>query len=55
MLRWVWILSWSDDPGIVARTINARSETAARKPSFGEAFEKRRCLILATREPQLMG
>ena len=27
--------------------INARSETAATKPSFRNAFKKRRCLILA--------
>jgi putative SOS response-associated peptidase YedK len=27
--------------------INARSETAASKPSFRNAFKKRRCLILA--------
>jgi putative SOS response-associated peptidase YedK len=27
--------------------INARSETVAEKPSFREAFKKRRCLILA--------
>ena len=28
------IPSWADDPGIGARMINARSETAAEKPSF---------------------
>lgn len=47
MLRWGLIPSWADDPGIGSRMINARSETAAEKPSFRGAFKKRRCLILA--------
>ena len=34
MFRWGLIPSWADDPGIGARMINARSETAAEKPSF---------------------
>ena len=32
---------------MAARLINARSETAATKPSFRGAFKKRRCLIPA--------
>ncbi len=47
MLRWGLIPSWADDPAIGNRMINARSETAAQKPSFRSAFRKRRCLILA--------
>jgi putative SOS response-associated peptidase YedK len=47
MLRWGLIPSWADDPGIGSRMINARSETAAEKPSFRGAFKKRRCLIVA--------
>jgi putative SOS response-associated peptidase YedK len=47
MLRWGLIPSWADDPAIGNRMINARSETAAQKPSFRSAFRKRRCLVLA--------
>jgi putative SOS response-associated peptidase YedK len=47
MLRWGLIPSWADDAAIGNRMINARSETAAQKPSFRSAFRKRRCLVLA--------
>jgi putative SOS response-associated peptidase YedK len=47
MLRWGLIPSWADDPAIGNKMINARSETAAEKPSFRGAFKKRRCLIVA--------
>ena len=47
MLRWGLIPSWADDPQIGSRMINARSETAAEKPSFRRAFRERRCLIPA--------
>jgi putative SOS response-associated peptidase YedK len=47
MLRWGLVPSWADDPEIGARMINARSETAAEKPSFRRAFRGRRCLIPA--------
>ena len=47
MLRWGLIPSWSNDPGIGSKLINARIETVAEKPSFQSAFAKRRCLILA--------
>jgi putative SOS response-associated peptidase YedK len=47
LLRWGLIPSWSDDPGIGNRLINARSETVADKPSFRSAYRKRRCLVLA--------
>lgn len=43
--RWGLIPPWADDPGIGGRLINARSETAAQKPSFRVAFRRRRCLI----------
>lgn len=45
---WGLIPSWSQDPRIGARLINARAETAVEKPSFRAAFRRRRCLIPAT-------
>ena len=45
--QWGLIPSWSKDPAIGSRMINARSETAADKPSFRSAFKARRCLIPA--------
>ena len=47
LLRWGLIPAWADDPAIGSRMINARSETAAEKPSFRRAFKERRCLIAA--------
>ncbi len=46
-LRWGLIPSWAKDPAIGNRMINARSETAAEKPSFRTAMRRRRCLIAA--------
>jgi putative SOS response-associated peptidase YedK len=46
-LKWGLIPSWSADPKIAYRTINARSETAAKSPAFRSAFKDRRCLIPA--------
>ena len=45
--RWGLVPSWAKDPGIGARMINARSETAATKRAFGSALRRRRCLIPA--------
>ncbi len=47
LLEWGFIPEWADDPKDVPTPINARSETAAEKPMFREAFAKRRCLIPA--------
>lgn len=47
-LTWGLIPSWSKDPKIGSRLINARSETVAEKPFFRSAFKRRRCLIPAT-------
>jgi putative SOS response-associated peptidase YedK len=45
--RWGLIPSWARDPSIGNKMFNARSETIVEKPSFREAFKKRRCLIVA--------
>lgn len=47
MLHWGLVPFWAKDPKIGYRTINARAETLATKPSFRNAFKKRRCLIVA--------
>jgi putative SOS response-associated peptidase YedK len=46
-LRWGLVPSWARDEKIGYKTINARSETVDRAPSFRSAFQKRRCLIPA--------
>ena len=46
-LRWGLIHAWADDPSIGDRLANARSETAAAKPSFRRACRSRRCLVVA--------
>ena len=47
MFRWGLIPSWAKDPAIGNRLINARGESVAEKPSFRNAFRRRRCLVLA--------
>ncbi len=45
--RWGLIPWWAKDRKIAARSINARMETAASKPTFRDAFSRKRCLIPA--------
>jgi putative SOS response-associated peptidase YedK len=45
---WGLVPSWSKDPGIGAKLLNARSETAAEKPSFKHALKHRRCILPAS-------
>ena len=46
-VRWGLIPSWAKDLSGAGRLINARAETVAVKPSFRNAFARRRCLIPA--------
>ncbi len=46
--KWGLVPSWSKDPKIGSRMINARSETVAEKPSFRAPFKRRRCIIPAS-------
>ena len=47
LLEWGLLPGWVDDPDSFSYPINARAETVAEKPTFREAFEQRRCLVLA--------
>ncbi|MHA1189223.1 MAG: SOS response-associated peptidase [Alphaproteobacteria bacterium] len=46
--RWGLIPSWVKDPKDFPLLINARAEGVADKPSFRNAFKRRRCLIPAS-------
>jgi putative SOS response-associated peptidase YedK len=43
--RWGLVPSWAKELSFGARTFNARSETAAAKPSFRAAYKSRRLLV----------
>jgi putative SOS response-associated peptidase YedK len=43
--NWGLVPQWAKDTSQAAKTINARSETLTEKPTFREAFARRRCLI----------
>jgi putative SOS response-associated peptidase YedK len=46
-LKWGLVPPWAKDEKIGYKMINARAETAAEKPSFRNAFKKKRCLVIA--------
>ena len=47
-LRWGLVPFWAADPAeMAAKTINARAETVAERPAYRDAFQRRRCLIVA--------
>jgi putative SOS response-associated peptidase YedK len=47
LFQWGLVPFWAKDAKVGYSLINARADTVATKPSFREAFKKRRCLVLA--------
>jgi len=47
LLHWGLVPHWAKDSSIGNKLNNARGESVAEKPSFREAFKRRRCLIPA--------
>lgn len=45
IMQWGLVPSWSKDPSIGQRMINARAETVSEKPSFRGPLKNGRCLI----------
>jgi len=45
VMSWGLVPSWAKDNSMMAKMINARYETVEEKPSFKNAFVKRRCII----------
>jgi putative SOS response-associated peptidase YedK len=48
LMRWGLIPSWSKDPTIGQKMINARAEGLDQKPSFRKPLRSSRCLVPAT-------
>lgn len=48
LVRWGLVPSWVEDPSTFSLLVNARAETAARKPSFRNALNHRRALVPAS-------
>lgn len=47
LFHWGLIPSWSKDPSMSSRMINARAESLHEKPAYRVPFARKRCLILA--------
>ncbi|UFN48670.1 SOS response-associated peptidase [Roseomonas sp. OT10] len=48
LLRWGLVPRWAKDDSGGARLMNARADGVADKPSFRDAFARRRCLVPAS-------
>jgi len=48
LMHWGLVPSWSKDPAISNRMINARAETVEEKPSYRTCFKRKRCIIPAS-------
>lgn len=48
LARWGLVPHWSKEEKPKYSTINARAETVAEKPTYREAFKRKRCLIPTT-------
>ena len=48
LVRWGFVPSWAKEVQPGKPLINARAETVAEKPSFRNAFRRRRCLVPAS-------
>jgi putative SOS response-associated peptidase YedK len=45
LMQWGLVPSWSKDPSVGSKMINARSETLTEKPSFRHLVRANRCLV----------
>lgn len=48
VMLWGFLPHWARDPQYKYKTINARAETVAQKPSYKDSLKYKRCLIPAT-------
>lgn len=45
LMRWGFVPAWAKEPARGAPLNNARAESVAEKPTFREAYRRRRCLV----------